>query len=177
MPEAITHNDETSVAEVLTSKKAVALLKSKGVLTVGDVKRLSMPELVELGLGEVTIAEIRAFASPAARREGDEDEIEEGPQPVFIRSPHSGFSLQVLPGDGIRNESGRGVRPVKPIYLVCSQGQGRMTREMWFMRKFKRDRVAVDAAIAANEPWRKDAVAWLKARKAHKSKDFVVMTD
>lgn len=176
MTATTTRTDETSIAEVLSSKKAVALLKGQGILTVGDVKKKSMPELLDLGLGEVTISEIVAVANPPAKRDTSKDEVEEGPQPIHIRSPYGGYSLQVLPGDAIKNESGRGVRPVKPIYLVCYMGQGKMTQDMWFMRKYKRDKVAADAAKANNEPWRKDAVAWLRGRKAHGT-DFQVMTD
>lgn len=168
--------DDTLIEEIVASKKNVTILNTNGVLTVGDAKKKSIKEMAEWGVGEVSLNEITAACNPP-KMPVKSDEVEEGPNPIHIRSPYQGFSLQILPGDAIRNESGRGVRPVKPIYLVCYRGEGKLTADMWFTRKYKRDRVAVDKAIQGGEPWRKEAVEWLRARKAHQSKDFVILTD
>lgn len=168
--------DDTLLADRLSSPKNLELLAKNKVLTVGDAKKLTIVDFIRMGVGEVTIDEIRTLGVRQAT-ESKDAKIEESPNPIHIASHFAGYALQVLPGDVRRNPNGRGQAVIQPIYAVCHNGRGKLTREMWYNRKYDRDKKKVQDAVIANEPWRLDAYAWLLATKGYKAKRFRVLSD
>lgn len=168
--------EETSLKEVLSSPKNVDLLKKNGVETVGQAKQKSIQDLIRMGIGEVTVDEIRGLGVKEGSRESADSKIEETAANIVINSPHARFCLQIMPGDVVRNPNGRGHRVVKPIYIACESGKGILTRKMWFRRKYMRDEQRVQQAERDNEPWRVEAYEWLKERKGFK-RTFRVLSD
>lgn len=170
-----TISDETPIADVLTSPKNIEILIRNKVTTVGAAKKLSISDFLTMGVGEVTMEEIKSLGVRQAAQSKD-SKIEESIHPIHIFSPFGGYSLQILQGDVRRNANGRGQAILKPIYIVCQGGRGQLTRKMWYARKYERDARKVQDAEVANEPWRLEAYEWLRKRKSF-GKDFKVMSD
>lgn len=168
--------DKTLLADALSSPKNVEVLAKAKIVTVGDAKKLTIADFIKMGVGEVTIEEIRTLGVRQAA-ESKDARLEESPNPIHILSPFAEYCLQVLPGDVRRNPNGRGQAIIRPIYIVCKTGRGKLTREMWYARRYERDAKKMQDAATANEPWRLEAYEWLKGRKSYRSKGFRVMSD
>lgn len=167
--------DETLLADVLTSPKNIALLAKNGVNTVGDAKKLTITDIVKMGVGDVTTAEIRDLGVKQAAESAD-SKIEESMNDIQIISDSSEFCLQVLPGDMVPNPNGKGRQILRPLYVTCVNGKGRLSAKMWYTRIYNRNRQEVDAALAAHRPWRIAAYEWLQRSKSFKNK-FRVLSD
>lgn len=170
--------DETKIGLVLSSTRNVAKLKAAGYATVGDLKDGSISEFQELSIGDVTLEQIRDVLGDHLKPQAAESTvIEECDEDIHIISPSPGFSLQIVPGDIDRGSSGRGMRPIQPVYLVCERGRGRFTRRMWFLHLHGRGNMsAVEAAERDGDSWRVAAYEWLHARKSHGT-NFRIMSD
>jgi hypothetical protein len=169
--------DATLLTTLLSSKPNLIKLGKAGYKTKGDLKEVTMSELMELGIGEVTLEEIQGVIGTPKPEEHVEPTIEENDNDICIRSPHARFSLQVVPGDIDRGPSGRGMRPIQPLYLTCIDGRGNLSRKMWFIHLYGRgDMASVEQAERDNKKWRVDAFKWLKSRKACGRK-FHIMSD
>ena len=171
-----TITDDTKLADVLSSKRNLALLASQEIITVGDIQKQNIKSLVGMGIGETTIEEIRGINDVPEEPEPKKMEWEEGQQALYIRSPSPGYSLQISPGDAVTSATRRGTRIIQPIYIVCQGGKGRLTAEMWYGRRHDRDKKLVASALAKNEKWRKEAAAWLQTRKNYGNL-FHLLTD
>lgn len=168
--------DDTLLSEYLESPEAVHALSSRKLMTVGDLKTRTLPEIAAIpAIGERTIEQIKALRVVADRKPSNFAEIAENNNPIHLRSPYANFAIQVMPGDAI--ESGaRGLRRIPPLYVMFKNGRGELNRKEWFFRVYKRDMTMVEEAMKNNLPWRKDAAKWL--RENHKcGKDFSIMSD
>lgn len=170
-----TISDDTLLKDVLSSPKNLEILHRHKVTTVGEAKRLTIGDYVKMGVGEVTIEEIRSLGVRQAAQSIDA-KIEESVNPIHIHSPYDGYCLQVRPGDVERSPNGRSHRVIRPIYVVCQKGRGQLTRKMWYTRKYAWDAAKIQDAEVRNEPWRLEAYEWLQARKSF-NKSFRVLSD
>ncbi len=169
--------DKTLIGAVLSSAKNAGKLKAAGYETVGSLKGVLLSKFMEIGVGEVTLEEIQALVGEPEPEPEQEVRIEENDADIQIRSPHAKFSLQIVPGDIDRGPSGRGMRPVQPVYLVCADGRGSFSRRMWFLHLFGRENMReVEKAEEEKQPWRVRAYEWLKKKKAH-GQYFQIMSD
>ena len=167
--------DDTLLKDVLSSPKNLEILQKNKITTVGGAKALTIADFVKMGVGEVTIEEIRGLGVRQAAQSVD-SKLEESANPIHIHSPFPGYCLQVRPGDVERNVNGRGQRIIRPLYIVCQNGRGQLTRKLWYTRKYAWDAAKIQDAEVRNEPWRLEAYDWLRARKSF-NKSFRVLSD
>ena len=169
---------ETQLLELYVgSMRARKALKEAGYLTVGDLRApgaLAKAMAVRF-VGETTRLELaRAAGAEAVKameeppEQEDPGEVEEGPQPLTLQSRVA--HLRVAYNPATRREGpGRSVLLEEPMFLEFQpwqpKGPGicRLSREMFLMRKYERDRKAVREHVAANKPWRKEAAEDLKS--------------
>jgi hypothetical protein len=168
--------------QVVSSGRARGALKNLGVTRPGQLGNLNLSTLIEeKGIGVATVNEIQAFLDeqgPNPRREADAVEnaqFEENMDPVTIGSPNPRQAIIVMPGDRVQLKNGAN-RIIPGVIIQCESGVGHLTAKMWFTRKYERDTVAVEEALKRREPWRLDAVEWLKNRKRH-GLDYSVLPD
>jgi len=167
-------SDDTPLALVIESPRAAKALEEAGYAKVGDLDGVSYSELGSVkGVGERTLERIRELRTDLPE-EPTNTKVEEGMHPIHLHSPSNGFCLHLLPGDRLGDKFG--YRLVTPVFIEFSDGRGRMTAELWFTRKYRRDMVKVQDAIANEEPWRVEAHKWLASRRSCNSA-FFIMTD
>lgn len=172
------YTDETAISEVLKSPRAIGALNRAGVMTVGDIRRKAITELGKLvGVGEFTLEQIRGLQGedvPAAP--DDFTQVEESDEPVQLMSPYPSFGFTLLPACRFADGSGRGYTTQRPLVVRFSDGRGELTKEQYLLMKYRRDEKAVILAKQNKEPWRREAVEWLKTRRQH-GVGYHVMTD
>lgn len=173
------YTDETVLGEVLKSPRAIGALAKAGFATVGDVRKRAVAELSKIvGVGEFTLEQIRGLqgsATPAAEPD-DPTKVEESDAPVQLMSPYPSFAFTLLPAGRFADGSGRGYTTQRPLVVRFSDGRGELTRDQYLLMKYRRDEKAVLASKQNKEPWRREAVEWLKARRQH-GVGYHVMTD
>jgi len=171
--------DATKIVDLIESPTAVKALAVRGINTVADLRVRTIEEIAAIpGIGNSTLDTIRELqvtekVDPATKNKALE--VEESNAALTVISQHQEFALQVLNGDAERFGT-RGLRQIPPIYIACKGGRGKLTREEWFARKYNRNREKMMEALTKNEPWRKEAFAWLQSRKSY-GRDFHVLTD
>ena len=165
--------DERNLSEIIESPRAIKALERAGYKTVKDLDGVPMKELLVIkGVGQRTIELIEKIGLEQPAEE--DPDFDEGPHPINLLSPHGRYGLIMLHGDEI--VSGRSRRVVPPLAIEFMDGRAQLKREKWFLFKFNRDKVEAEKAAAEEQPWRLDAIAWLKAR-ANYNRTFHIMSD
>lgn len=170
-------SDDTTLASVLTSQKAIKALKDAGIMTVGDVRKRAIEELSSIrGVGDSTLDFIRHMGVP--EKMAPSEELEEGAHPIELRSPFPGYRIRLLRGDAVFN--GPSVRVIQPVFVDFKEGVGQLKRETFLMAKHFRDEQKVREEMSKpveQAPWRREAGEWLKQRNAYKRKQFIILFD
>lgn len=193
-PEAPASPAADLLETVVTSLRSRKALAAAGFETVGDLRAPgALKRALEVRyVGETTRMELERAAGPEALRaldaaedpeqvEDDAGEVEEGPQPLLLRCRGKHLRVVYLPSHRVEGP-GRTWAIEDPLWLEFEPwtpkggGVARLTREMFLMRKYDRDRKRVRQAVQAGEPWRKEAAEDLK-RFTRFGIDFFVMTD
>lgn len=172
------YTDETAISEVLKSPRAIGALQRAGLTTVGDIRRKAISELGKLtGVGEFTLEQIRGLqVEDVPETPEDITQVEESDEPIQLMSPYPSFGFTLLPAGRFSDGSGRGYTTQRPLTVRFADGRGELTKEQYLTMKYRRDEKAVLGAKQAKEPWRREAVEWLKTRRQH-GLGYHVMTD
>ena len=173
------YTDETPIEDIIGSPKAIKALKDKGIHKVGDIR--SMADV--MGLKGVSPGVIAQLGEPPIAKQKPpvkDDEIEEGPHPVILRSRHAGYIIRLLGGDIIPPTPGMPGRPsiLQPVAVMFKAGAAELTRETWLIAKHRRDgvKIAEEMAKPATEaPWRGPAIRWLRGKRTYKQGAFIVL--
>lgn len=169
-----------ALSEVLDSPKAKKAAEKHGLKTLGDVvTRGGVGTLHGLaGFGEASIRLIEKAIGPAAvEHEAMDEEIEEGVHPIRLESPYPEFRFVVIPSRKV-TEPGGGYSIQENAFVEFDRGDAVLTKNMFLLRKFNRDRAAVSEAMKKPEyPWRKEAVEWLRSMPSFVRGDFRVLAD
>ena len=170
--------DEMLLEDVVTSPRALKALTEKGFKKVGDIRSVQDVS----GMKGVTPGALAQLAEAGVRKERGEirdDEIEEGEHNVVLRSRHLSYVVRIVGGD-VLPPIHQGARPrvIDPVAVYFKQGAAVLTRELWLVKKHHRDLKAVAAEMAkpaAEAPWRRDAIAYLRSLGAHVRGDFTIL--
>lgn len=183
---------EELLEQHVSSLRSRKSLLAAGFVTVSDLRgpgRLKKALGVKY-VGEATRLELERAAGPEAVEslsepeniEQDPSSVEEGPQPLTLQLTR-GSHLRVCYLTAHRVEGpGRSTLLEEPLYLEFEPwvpkgpGVAKLSRELYFMKKYERDRRRAAQAVASNEPWRVEAAKDLK-RFSRFGIDFVLLTD
>ena len=166
-----------AIKDVVDSPRAIKALADAGYQTLEDVEGVSIEELSRLkGVGDVTVAALRKAGELPEDAPIDEDAAwDEGPHPIVIESPRDNLAIRVTRAS--EKQVGRRWVPINPIFLRLENGVGRLTRELYLLAKHNGDKRAAKAELSTSEPWRLDAIEWLKAKPSYKTREFIILTD
>jgi len=169
--------DSVPLAQILTSAKAIKALEAAGIRTVGDVRKKALSELASMkGIGDSALAALRGVGVPD---KGEQVQtVEESEHPIELRSPYPGYRIRILRGGAIFN--GPSVQVLQPVFVGFTNGEAKMTRELWLTGKHERDAKKVKDEMlkpTSEAPWRVEACEWLKQRNAYRRHDFVILFD
>jgi hypothetical protein len=165
----------TALRDIVASPRAQAALKDAGYVTIDDLTGVPVSTLAAIkGVGQVTLKALEGAAFAP-----DEPQVEavweEGQHPIHLESPYQNLAIRIT--DSETHMEGKRMRVVNPIFLRFENGEGRLTRDQYMLAKYRGDKSRAKAALNADEPWRIDAVEWLKAKPSHRAGNFIVLTD
>lgn len=169
--------DETMrLSGIIESPRAVGALKAAGFNTIADLQGATLDSLESLkGVGPRTVEQLKELG--VGEKSKVWEDVEEGDHPIHFQSQHDAMSIILLPGDFVAHGGGRkGGRMVPGIIAQAEHGRGTVTREQWLMAQYGRDKALVDQHVKSKKPWRKDAVQWLRNRKAC-GRDYHLLID
>lgn len=168
------------LSEVVESPKARLALEKHGVKTLGDVAARGIGSLHGIrNVGEASIALIEKALGPIPEEPEDDDpaKVEEGVHPLRLESPFPEFRMSVYPARKV-SEPGGGYALQESLFIEFSRGSGALTKELWLMREFQRDRERVARAMADPEyAWRQKAAAWLRQKDTFARGEFRILSD
>lgn len=101
--------------------------------------------------------------------------IEEGEHPLVLQSPHHQLRISWLSSNQVA-KGGRSIGVEEPLFIEFNGGIARLGRELYFMRKYGRDRARVAQAIANGEPWRVEAAGVVRSLTNH-GRDFFLIEE
>lgn len=185
--------EETPIEELVTSERAAKHLRAAGFGTLAEVKREGVASAAAVRyVGDATVRELDAAlrsiepqgGDPASTQPEDPLEfVEECARPLGLycaQSPATGrpIGLHLPMLKAFRRVHGDGSSSVEePIWIEFDDGRASITREMWFMRKFRRDHNQVHAAVEQNVPWRRECAAWVMSHFRAYGRDFWIESD
>lgn len=166
----------TSIKNVVASPRAAAVLESAGYNELADLDGIPMERIAELkGVGQATINALEKAANFAPTPQESEPEWEEGPHPIHLDSPRDSLAIRITHASTAHE--GQRVRVINPIFLRFSGGEASLTRELFMLGKYRGDKIRAKKALNDKEPWRVEAVEWLKGKPSYKCGDFIILTD
>lgn len=164
------------IADLLTSKKAIKALASAGYTTTDDLVGVAQADLISIkGVGDVTLQRLQNALAPAPAIEPEIDEWEESDEPIHLDGPNDSLAIRITHADEIRD--GKRVRVINPHFLEFENGHARLTKKLYLLAKYLGDKSAAREALMRNEPWRLDAIEWLRAKPSYRAGSFIILTD
>jgi hypothetical protein len=166
----------TAIASIVESPRAVKALEDAGYKTVEDLEGTAMSDLAGIkGVGQVTLETIRKQFESPVEEPVVEDEWEEGPHAIRLDSPYNNLALRITYGG--TEQMGNRARPILPVFLRFEGGTASLTRKLYMLAKYQGNKVRARQALNDNEPWRVEAVEWLKNKPAFRERKFIILTD
>lgn len=177
---ASTHpiTNDTPLKAIVSAPRSLRALIEGGFTTLGDVRGKIHEAAGLKWVGPDALAELAsavdalqkapepsapapAAASSAQAVSKQDPAVEESTHPLVLSSPHSNLRISWLPANKI-TQPGGGYAQQEPLWIEFDDGIARVGRELWFMRKYLRDRARVADAINQGEAWRVEAAAYIR---------------
>lgn len=186
MPALVTRS--TPLSEVLSAQRAARHLAEQQIVTMADAQRMGLSKLASMKyVGPGSIAEIKEAMEqlgepqqqpkpePVAPVEelSPNASVEESSDPILLLARCQGLRVSWIPSHRVQFQDGT-TAVQRPMFIEFTRGSARVTREMFLLRRYKRDQTKVDAAIARNEPWRVACARLLQSMRGFGREFFFV---